>query len=44
MIFDTVIYVTLVNLTNGMYSSTSTKEVSISVFMCFRIFNFGQIK
>ena len=44
MIFDTVIYVTLINLTNGMYSSTTTKEVSISMFMCFRIFNFGQIK
>ena len=24
--------------------STSTKELSISLFMCFRIFNFGQIK
>ena len=24
--------------------STTTKELSISVFMCFRIFNFGQIK
>ena len=28
---------------NGMYSTT-TKELSISLFMCFRIFNFGQIK
>ena len=27
----------------GMYSTT-TKELSISLFMCFRIFNFGQIK
>ena len=28
-----------------MYSSaTTTKEQSISLFMCFRIFNFGQIK
>ena len=29
-----------------MYSSitTTTKELSISLFMCFRIFNFGQIK
>ena len=26
-----------------MYSST-TKELSISLFMCFRILNFGQIK
>ena len=24
--------------------STSTKELSISLFMCFRIFNFEQIK
>ena len=24
--------------------STTTKELSISLFMCFRIFNFGQIK
>ena len=28
---------------NGTYSTT-TKELSISLFMCFRIFNFGQIK
>ena len=28
---------------NGMYSAT-TKELSISLFMCFRILNFGQIK
>ena len=28
---------------NGMYSTT-TKELSISLFMCFRIFNFGQMK
>ena len=28
-----------------MYSSTTTsKEQSISLFMCLRIFNFGQIK
>ena len=26
-----------------MYSTTN-KEVSISLFMCFRIFNFGKIK
>ena len=37
MIFDTITYVTLINLTNGMYSSATTKEVSISVFLCFRI-------
>ena len=24
--------------------STKTKELSISLLMCFRIFNFGQIK
>ena len=31
---------------SGMCSSTTktTKELSISLFMCFRIFNFGQIK
>ena len=27
-----------------MYYSTTTKELSIFLFMCFRIFNFGQIK
>ena len=27
----------------GMYSTT-TKELSISLFICFKIFNFGQIK
>ena len=44
MIFVMVIYVTLINLTeNGMYS-TNNKELSISLFMCFRIFTFGQIK
>ena len=26
---------------NGMYSTT-TKELCISLFMCFRIFNFGK--
>ena len=24
--------------------STTTKELSISLFICFKIFNFGQIK
>ena len=44
MIFDMVIYVTLIKFDrNGMYSTT-TQELSISLFMCFRIFNFGQIK
>ena len=28
----------------GMYSSTTTKQPSISLFTCFRIFNLGQIK
>ena len=27
-----------------MYSTTTTKELSISLFMCFRVFIFGQIK
>ena len=45
MISYTVMHVTLINLTeNGLYSSTVTKELSIYLFMCFRIFNFGQIK
>ena len=26
------------------YSSTTTKELSITLHMCLRIFNFGQIK
>ena len=44
MIFDMVIYVTLKKINrNGMYSTT-TKELSIYLFMCFRIFNFGQTK
>ena len=44
MICVMVIYVTLINLTKkGMYSTT-TKELSISLFICFKIFNFGQIK
>ena len=42
MIFDLVICVTLINLTE--MESTTTKELSISLFMCFRIFNFGQMK
>ena len=44
MIFDTVIYISLINLTNEIYSPPTTKEVSFSVLMCFRIFNFGQNK
>ena len=48
MIFVMVVNVTFEKFdTNGMYSTTSsttTKELSISLFMCFRIFSFGQIK
>ena len=45
MIFEMVIYVTLINLTeNGMYFSATDKELTISLSMCFRIFNIGQIK
>ena len=45
MIFVMVIYVTLINLTEmECIHSTNDKELSISLFMCFRIFNFGQIK
>ena len=45
MIFDMVIYVTFINLTEmGVFTTTTTKELSITLFMCFRIFNFGQIK
>ena len=40
-----VIYVTVINLTEeGMHYSTVTKELSISLFMSFTIFNFNQIK
>ena len=45
MILYTVIYVTLINLTkNGMYYSTAIKELSISLFMSYNIFNFEHIK
>ena len=27
-----------------MYSSATSKELSLSLFMCFKIFNFGQIQ
>ena len=43
MIFDMVIYVFDKFDRNGMYSTSTTKEPSVSLFMCFRIFNFGQI-
>ena len=45
MIFYTVIYVTLINLTEkGLYSSTVTKEISIALLMSFKKFNFGKSK
>ena len=43
MIFDMVIYVTFINLTE-MECILLLKELSIPLFICFRIFNFGQIK
>ena len=43
MIFDMVIYYTFINLTE-MECILPLKELSISLFICFRIFNFGQIK
>ena len=43
MIFDMVIYVTFINLTE-MECILLLKELSISLFICFRTFNFGQIK
>ena len=45
MIFYIVIYATLINLReNGTYSAPVTKELSISLIMSFKVFNFGQIK
>ena len=44
MIFDMGIYDTLINLTAIKMYSTTTKELSISLFICFRIFNFRGIK
>ena len=44
MIFDMVIYDTLINLTEMECILLLLKELSISLFMCFRILNFGQIK
>ena len=45
MIFETVIhvYVTLINLTEMEYILQILKSCLISLFMCSRIFNFGQI-
>ena len=45
MILYMAIYVTLINLTEkGMYYSTVIKKLSISLFMSFKILNFGHIK
>ena len=45
MIFDMVIYVTLIHLKETeCIILILLKELSISLFMCSRIFNFGQIK
>ena len=44
MIIDMVKYVTLINLTEMECILLIMKELSISMFMCFRIYNFGQIK
>ena len=44
MIFGMVIYVYFDKFDRNAMYSTTTKELSISLFMCFRIINFGQIK
>ena len=45
MIFDMVIYVTLIHLKEmECILLLLLKELSISLFMCSRIFNFGQSK
>ena len=45
MIFYTVIYVTLINLTEKrMYSSTATKELSISLFMILKSLTLDESK
>ena len=44
MIFDMVIYVTLINLTEMECILLLLKKLFISLFMCFRIFYCGQIK
>ena len=43
MIFDMVIYDTLINLTEMECMLLQLKSC-LFLFMCFRIFNFGQIK
>ena len=43
MIFDIVIYVTLIKLTE-MECILLLLKRCLFLFMCFRIFNFGQIK
>ena len=45
MIFDMVIYVTLINLTEmECILLYTTKDLSISLFMCFRFFNLDKSK
>ena len=44
MIFDMVIYVTLINLTEWNVFYYYYKRDVYFFFICFRIFNFGQIK
>ena len=44
MLFDMVIYVTLINLTEMEYILLLQKSCLLLCFMCFRLFNFGQIK
>ena len=43
MIYNLVIYVTLINLTE-MECILLLLTCCVFLFMCFRIFNFGQIK
>ena len=42
MVFDRVIYVTLITLAEMECNFTTTKELSFILFMCFRVLNFGQ--
>ena len=44
MLFDMVIYVTLINLTEMEYILLLQKSCLLLCFMCFKLFNFGQIK
>ena len=44
MIFDMIIYVTSINLTEMECILLLLFKSYLFLFMCFRIFNFGQIK